>query len=334
MATTRARSANGDDRQRRAVTPEVGAPQGNQEIIRDLIQEMRRQRQQPTEIFKAPEYNGVGSVEIFIRHFLDIAEANNWSEGATFLHLRRALKEGASDCGGAGNDVGEILAALRARYGISPREARAKLGNLKREYKVPLQEHAGNVKELMRIAYSDLNPGLVEEMGLDHFVNSLNHAALQRHLLAVRPDSIPEAVVAGNEFLQIKSSYSGVKKVEGSDEDMDTEVRAMPVQAMSPLVSPSPEPAGAAVQVQPVIPQPVLTQPLITTMPGPPQSDPMAVLVTALAQLTSRMDDLQRSLGERRGGRGKITCWGCKKEGHLQSKCPEKKAQGNPDGQQ
>ena len=40
------------------------------------------------------------------------------------------------------------------------------------------------------------------------FCNSLNQAYLQRHLLAMRPQNLAEAVKAGNEYLQIKPNSS------------------------------------------------------------------------------------------------------------------------------
>ena len=117
---TRARSANGDDRVGQGQeVPLPGQPDMHAELFRELIQELRRDRQRPQlpqqpvpqqqENFKAPEFNGTGSVEVFIRQFLDVAEANTWGERATVLHLRRALKEEARDCAGASNTMAEIL---------------------------------------------------------------------------------------------------------------------------------------------------------------------------------------------------------------------------------
>ena len=63
---------------------------------------MPRQLAPQPEVFKSPEYNGTGSVEVFIRQFLDVAEANTWDEKAALLHLRMALKDDARDCGGGG----------------------------------------------------------------------------------------------------------------------------------------------------------------------------------------------------------------------------------------
>ena len=80
--------------------------------------------------FKAPQYDGQGDVEYFIQQFMEVADANAWTPVATRLHLQEALKEGARECGRAGTIPG-ILAAIRARHGLSAREARAQLASLK-----------------------------------------------------------------------------------------------------------------------------------------------------------------------------------------------------------
>ena len=83
-------------------------------------------------------------VEYFVQQFMEIADANGWAPIATCLHLQEALTDGARECGRAGTIPG-ILAALRARYGLSAREARAQLASLKRDGQTSLQEHAAQV---------------------------------------------------------------------------------------------------------------------------------------------------------------------------------------------
>ena len=85
------------------------------------------------EHFKAPQFDGQGDVEYLIQHFQEVAEANEWGPGATLLHLRRALQDGATDCGKPASEAG-IYTALGSRYGLSPREARARLSILRKEY--------------------------------------------------------------------------------------------------------------------------------------------------------------------------------------------------------
>ena len=360
---TRARSANGDDRVGQGQeVPLPGQPDVHAELFRELIQELRRDRQRPQlpqqpvpqqqENFKAPEFNGTGSVEVFIRQFLDVAEANTWGERATVLHLRRALKEEARDCAGASNTMAEIFTALRARYGISPREARVRINSTRKENNVPLQTHANTMRELVGIAYPGMPEEVHEQMALDQFVNTLNNPRLQEHLLAIRPDSLTEAVTAGNEFLQVRQTQLRAKQLEVEEEG---ESRVMPMQAPPPVPAPASLPAvcGVASPVSPVATQPtqVPSTPTVgqsalamtagipglgNVMTGVP--DPMMALMAAVTQLAQGFSALQQSINEKKSSgpeRRPPQCWNCGKIGHLQSKCHQpKKVQGNQQGQQ
>ena len=98
----------------------------NMDLMGKMTELMERMWSASTERkdFEPPQYTGKGDVELFIRHFMDVAGTNKWSRQATLLHLRAALKEEATDCGRA-EYVDGIVGALRARYGLTPREARA-----------------------------------------------------------------------------------------------------------------------------------------------------------------------------------------------------------------
>ena len=157
----------------------------------------------PREIFKAPKFDGTGDVNYFITQFETIGIANEWSQAATFLHLRESLKDGAQDCGRP-DSVEGILSALRARYGVSPREARARLTTIRRDPKITLQEHASEIQKLVGIAYGELPARNREDMVLEMFSNTLGHTYLQSHLLAVGPRTLEAAITAGNEFLQLR----------------------------------------------------------------------------------------------------------------------------------
>ena len=82
--------------------------------------------------FKVPQYTGQGDIEYFISRFKEIAEANGWRPVATLLHLGDSLRDSAEDCGSAAT-VQAVYAALRARFGLTPREVRSRLSVLKKE---------------------------------------------------------------------------------------------------------------------------------------------------------------------------------------------------------
>ena len=153
--------------------------------------------------FRAPQYNGQGDIEYFISRFEEVTEANEWRPVAALLHLRDSLRESAEDCGREAT-VQAIYAALRARFGLSPREARSGLSVLRMDSRTSLQEHAAEVERLVNIAYGDLPPKHRARMRLETFCSTLGYLPLQRHLLAVPTHTLEDTVRAGNEFLQIK----------------------------------------------------------------------------------------------------------------------------------
>ena len=189
--------------------------------LTDLLERMITEQARPalnTRSFKPPEFDGKGDVEYFIRQFSDVAQANEWNDRAALLHLRTVLKENAQDCSKPDNLVG-AMAALRARFGTSPKEARSRLLTLKKDFKTGLQEHAADIEGLVELAFTDLLGQSRREMVLETFCSSLGNSYLQRHLLAAGAGNLAAAVTAGNEFLQIRSGPStGVRTITDDDE--------------------------------------------------------------------------------------------------------------------
>ena len=251
-------------------------------IIEQMMGNGKQQVTPSPREFKAPEFNGQDDVEYFLRQFAEVAQANRWDARSQTLHLRSALKEGARDCGKAEGFSG-IAAALRARYGISPREARARLLSLKKEYRLGLQEHATEVSGLIELAYGDLTPSHRHELALEAFCNSLGNAYLQRHLLAVRATTLEQVVKAGNEFLQIRTIPGpGIRAIEAEPEEGIT------VQAVQAPVNPLEAILKAIQQLTTEVDH-------LKRVRRPPVDQP-----------SKKVDN----------------CWGCHKEGHVRAKCP------------
>lgn len=254
--------------------------------LADILERMMAAPRQARTPFKTPQFDGTGDVEYFINQFHSVAEANEWEQAAIFLHLREALKEGATNCGRAG-DADGIFTALRARYGLSPKEARLRLNSLKKDYKTSLQEHATEVQRLTEVAHGELPPRYRETLALETFSGSLGNLYLQRHLLAMNVRDLDAAVQAGNEFLQVQAgrpeSSSSIRLVE---EDPDQMVKPVKVNETE-----------------------------------------MTTLTKALLQLTNQMERIQSQLNTsgKTGGRPaiekKTNCWGCGKEGHVRRNC-------------
>ena len=238
--------------------------------------------------FKAPDFNGKEDVETFILHFQEVADANQWSPTSALLHIRTHLQDDARGCGNYPT-LEEVFRALRSKYGLSTREARTRLTNLRRDTKLSLEEHATEVKKLVGLAYADLPSYHQEAMTMDLFCNSLNHAYLQRHLLAIKPESLKEAVEAGSEFLQIKPTSTYGANVRQVDEN------ELPDQVQAAQAKPS----------------------------------EMELLLQALRQLTTEVEGLKKTHKTSTDRKKKGVCWKCGQEGHLQRDCPVSKAAGN-----
>ena len=198
---TRTEMAN---RARRARSLEREAQPEVLDRLADVLEGIHlNQRNQPRNQFKPPQFGGEGDVELFIRQFQEVAEANQWTRMATLLHLRESLTDKAQTCSRADQPEG-IFAALRSRFGLTPREARTRLTGLRRDSRCPLHDHAVEVERLVQVAYAELPEHIRADMALETFCGSLGSVPLQQHLLAARPANMEEAVRYGSEFLQVK----------------------------------------------------------------------------------------------------------------------------------
>jgi hypothetical protein len=150
----------------------------------------------------------------------------------------------------------------------------------------------------MNTAYQDLPQDHRQRLVLDTFQNTINHAYLQRHLLAINPRTLKDAVRAGNEFLQIKTTNFPGSQVRSIDE---MEYKPIPdVQAV--------------------------------------QTNPLDSLVKMIQQLTSEVSSIKESQKnfqareikkvennkyrnpEQLNNRTNV-CWGCNQPGHTKREC-------------
>jgi hypothetical protein len=267
--------------------------------LTNALERLGQGQARPAVAFRTPTFDGQGDVELFISQFQEVAAANQWEEVAVLLHLREALKENARDCGRAPT-TGGILTALRARYGLSPREARTRLNTLHRDHTTTLQEHAMEVQRLVGVAYADLPLHNRMNMVVDMFCSTLGNAYLQRHLLAVPTPTLEHAVQAGNEFLQIKpSSVRGNVRVVEEEAEPSSELTTPPVSHVG-------------------------TTPMANPMEGM-----MASLTQLMSQLTAQLGKLQSPAtvpGQPgRPPKRELMCWKCGQPGHVQRRCPRQR---------
>lgn len=281
--------------QRRTRSADRGGDQ-----LAEILQRLAAAPRPAGPAFKAPHYEGQGDVEYFIRRFEEVAEANDWRPAAALLHLRDALREDAQDCGRAGN-IPAIFTALRARYGLSPREARSRISALKKDPETSLQKHATEVERLVGVAYADLPQGYLDRMVLDTFCGTVGNSYLQRHFLAIEMETVEDAVRAGNEYLQIRS---GTDRTRAKPQVRQVEEAEPEVKAVS------------------------TTETMLAAM--------LQAMQQMATQMTAQMERIQASQPappptQRERDPQSGVCWTCGQTGHRRRNCPtQRRMQGPP----
>ena len=268
------------------------------DVLQDLWQRRPVERPgRPT--FKLPKYDGRTDVDLFIQRFEEISQANEWEEGEASLHLKQALVDGANECSRPYNVEG-ILTTLRARYGMTPREARSRLTTLRKDYKTTLQEHGTEVERLVNTAYPGHSDRQRAEMSLDQFITTLGHMALQGHLLAVAPETIEHGIRAGNAYLQLqKTQARGRHYAIQEAEDLEEETPPTVAPVVSRTVDPVVQAVAELTKMMTLLAKQMTALQSTTTSAGP------------------RLPD-----GREQPRRPIATCWGCGQPGHLRRNCP------------
>jgi len=137
---------------------------------------------------RAPIFTGE-DVEQFITEFSDVAAICRWPARVTLIQLRLCLT-GPAKPYGIGQDVGDIVEALRARFGLTTQDARVQLQGLRRNPKTTLREHATVVERLAQVAYGDLPADSRQSLALVAFLQSINNLGLKQHLLVAEVETM------------------------------------------------------------------------------------------------------------------------------------------------
>ena len=155
--------------------------------------------------FKPPSFSGEENIDLFIKQFEAVAEANHWSPLERTLHLRGQLSGDAQSCG-QGDDYEEIIEDLRDRYGLTKRKARDRLSAIQLRAGQDVHKQAAEINRLVSIAFPVLPDQERQVMALEYFSRAWEGKAVQEHLLAVRPTSMREAVRATEDFLAVHTA--------------------------------------------------------------------------------------------------------------------------------
>jgi len=137
---------------------------------------------------QAPIFSGE-DVKQFITEFSDVAAICRWQNRVTLIQLRLCLA-GPAKPYGISQDVGDIFEALRARFGLTARDARVQLQGLRRNPEINLREHATVVEGLAQVAYRDLPADSRQSLALDAILQSSNKLGLKQHLLVAEVETM------------------------------------------------------------------------------------------------------------------------------------------------
>jgi len=139
------------------------------------------------------------------------------------IQLRLCLT-GSAKPYGIGQDVGDIFEALRARFGLTARDACVQRQGLRRNPKTNLREHATVVERLAQVAYGDLPADSRQCLALDTFLQSINNLGLKQHLLVAEVETMEKALRLGNAYFQADSTCRPGMTIQqvGSDDDVST----------------------------------------------------------------------------------------------------------------
>ena len=170
--------------------------------IDQLGELFNRLQQRPRDRFHAPKYNGTGDVELFIQQFNDITNANGWDNASSLLHLRTSLEQSAADCG-RGMTIAEVQANLRARFGMTARQAKDRFANIKRESGQSLHTLKTEISRLAALAFPQMAQADRVMLSVEAFKRAVDNKALNRHLLAVPAGTMDEIVQAAEDFFQV-----------------------------------------------------------------------------------------------------------------------------------
>jgi hypothetical protein len=253
--------------------------------------------------FKIPEYDGQTDICYFLRQFQDITTASDWNPAASLLQLREALRGKAQECGNA-DSVEGVFEALQAKFGLSVREARNKITLLRRESKITLQEYGTEVSKLMNITYPELPVDHKQRLVLDTFQNTLNNTYLQRHLLAINPRTLEDAIRAGNDFLQIKNTNfpgSQIRAVEEGENVSIPEVQTIQTNPLDSLMK--------------------MMQQLTAEVSSIKETQRNIQAKRETRRIENNKNENQRQINNGHFTNKPPACWGCGQPGHTKREC-------------
>ena len=181
------------------------------ELVEQIVNRMAEMQVRKKE-FKPPTYNGDTDIELFLRQFQDVALVNRWEPVETLLHLRSCLLGNAAECGRE-TTVQATYESLRARFGLTPKQAREQLKTLRKRSKQSYHELGSEITRLAYIAHPKQDEEFLQETILETYMTAISNVPLRLHLMAKPHDTLTEAVRISNDFVRAHESKSSLAAI-------------------------------------------------------------------------------------------------------------------------
>lgn len=121
------------------------------------------------------------------------------------------------------------MEALQTRYRVMAKQARDKLGKLKRDPSEPTFDLSIEVTRLVGLAHTYVQVSKCGEFVVEYLVGSLENKALQCHLLSVDTSTAAKTVRAVEDYLAIRDSDRHTCKTVGESGELAQLVKLMEV---------------------------------------------------------------------------------------------------------
>lgn len=296
--------------------PPPAAPTG---MINQLVEALSLAQTQNRKQIKAPAFNGIGNVELFIQQFKDVAAANHWTPEDSLLHLRLNLTDKAQECGEFDN-LEEVWEELRSRFGLTYKQARDRLSSLRKVSGVTMHELGMEISRLTKLGYPAMAAPDQEDLALDRFQTVMNNVELRRYLTPLRPQTMRECLRLSEEFFQAEQGLKSTRVtavtetpnpvVEAIKALKETVLKqAEEIKELKALPGPAPAAATSAPPSQ---------------APAQGQLSLQDLLMASLATSLSNQGSRQPASRQRRSG--PPSCYHCQGP-HFKNQCPELKQQ-------
>ena len=251
---------------------------------------------------RPPPYDGRGPWDAYRTQFQMLATVNGWSTQEKAAYLAVSLKGAAVNVlngipADQLYDYDTLLAALEARFGNSHQAElnRMKLKNRVRKREEGLTELAEDVEKLIRLAYPEADPAMMEVLGIDHFIDALHEEEMRLKVRQSRPKTLREAVRTALELESFHlASRQRTRSVRGAKIDCSSES----------------EETATATEFQ--------KQMLDCLREG---------LQQVLAQCSKTGDSHGKQPQKYQQQKKQLICWGCEQPGHVRRNCPKEKGE-------